>query len=161
MAWSGAKYNENRAALHTDIEMFPKNIAASLFGFQPQRRLFQAETSAKEAPKVSSSPPAVRRARNRVAAARVGADQFHPQLVAQSTPCWPWMSSFRRRPQARTKTPSAYHRSPRVKVSRCGCASATQRCACHDATAGDSESVGMLRPDRRYGQAGSSAEHRT
>ena len=37
---------------NTDIELFPKNIAASLFGFQREDAYFKADTAAKEAPKV-------------------------------------------------------------------------------------------------------------
>jgi len=37
---------------NTDIELFPKNIAASMFGFQRETAYFTAEANAKEAPKV-------------------------------------------------------------------------------------------------------------
>ena len=37
---------------NTDIELFPKNIAASLFAFQRNDAYFKADTAAKEAPKV-------------------------------------------------------------------------------------------------------------
>lgn len=46
------KYNETVQRYNTDIELFPKNIAASLFGFQRNDAYFKAETAAKEAPKV-------------------------------------------------------------------------------------------------------------
>ena len=46
------KYNEAVQRYNTDIELFPKNIAASLFGFHRNDAYFKAETSAKEAPKV-------------------------------------------------------------------------------------------------------------
>jgi len=46
------KYNEIVQRYNTDIELFPKNIAASMFGFQRNDAYFKAETSAKEAPKV-------------------------------------------------------------------------------------------------------------
>ena len=46
------KYNETVQRYNTDIELFPKNIAASMFGFQRNDAYFKAETAAKEAPKV-------------------------------------------------------------------------------------------------------------
>lgn len=46
------KYNEVVQKYNTDIELFPKNIAASLFGFQREDAYFKADTAAKEAPKV-------------------------------------------------------------------------------------------------------------
>jgi LemA protein len=46
------RYNETVQRYNTDIELFPKNIAASLFGFQRNDAYFKAETSAKETPKV-------------------------------------------------------------------------------------------------------------
>ncbi len=46
------KYNETVQAYNTNIELFPKNIAASLFNFQRNDAYFKAETAAKEAPKV-------------------------------------------------------------------------------------------------------------
>jgi len=46
------KYNETVQRYNTDIELFPKNIAASLFSFQRNDAYFKAETAAKEAPKV-------------------------------------------------------------------------------------------------------------
>jgi LemA protein len=52
MAVERRKYNETVQRYNTDIELFPKNIAASLFGFQRNDAYFKAEASAKEAPKV-------------------------------------------------------------------------------------------------------------
>ncbi len=46
------KYNEAVQKYNTDIELFPKNIAASMFGFQREDAYFKADTGAKEAPKV-------------------------------------------------------------------------------------------------------------
>ncbi len=46
------KYNEVVQRYNTDIELFPKNVAASMFGFQRENAYFKADTSAKEAPKV-------------------------------------------------------------------------------------------------------------
>ncbi|HEV1286627.1 MAG TPA: LemA family protein [Bryobacteraceae bacterium] len=46
------KYNETVQKYNTDIELFPKNIAASLFGFQRDDAYFKADAAAKEAPKV-------------------------------------------------------------------------------------------------------------
>ena len=46
------KYNEVVQRYNTDISLFPKNIAAAMFGFQREDAYFKAETSAKEAPKV-------------------------------------------------------------------------------------------------------------
>jgi LemA protein len=39
-------------AYNTNIELFPKNIAASMFGFQRENAYFTADAGAKEAPKV-------------------------------------------------------------------------------------------------------------
>ncbi|MSV36082.1 MAG: LemA family protein [Bryobacterales bacterium] len=52
MAIERRKYNETVQRYNTDIELFPKNIAASMFGFQRNDAYFKAETAAKEAPKV-------------------------------------------------------------------------------------------------------------
>ena len=52
MAVERRKYNETVQRYNTDIELFPKNIAASLFGFQRNDAYFKAETAAKEPPKV-------------------------------------------------------------------------------------------------------------
>jgi LemA protein len=46
------KYNEVVQKYNTDIELFPKNIAASMFGFQREDAYFKADTAAKQAPKV-------------------------------------------------------------------------------------------------------------
>jgi LemA protein len=46
------KYNETVQKYNTDIELFPKNIAASLFAFQRNDAYFKADTAAKETPKV-------------------------------------------------------------------------------------------------------------
>lgn len=47
------KYNDVVQAYNVSIELFPKNIAASLFGFQRDDAYFKAETAARTAPKVS------------------------------------------------------------------------------------------------------------
>jgi LemA protein len=52
MAVERRKYNETVQRYNTDIELFPKNIAASLFGFPRNDAYFKAEVSAKEPPKV-------------------------------------------------------------------------------------------------------------
>jgi LemA protein len=46
------KYNETVQKYNTDIELFPKNIAASLFGFQRDDAYFKADAAAKEVPRV-------------------------------------------------------------------------------------------------------------
>src|SRR5579872_1397018 len=46
------KYNETVQKYNTDIELFPKNIAASIWGFKREDAYFQADAGAKEAPKV-------------------------------------------------------------------------------------------------------------
>jgi LemA protein len=46
------KYNEVVQQYNTDIEIFPKNIAASMFGFHRNDAYFKAEGAAREAPKV-------------------------------------------------------------------------------------------------------------
>src|ERR1700685_2971546 len=46
------KYNETVQKYNTDIELFPQNIAASLFGFRREDAYFKAEAGAKEVPKV-------------------------------------------------------------------------------------------------------------
>ena len=46
------KYNETVQKYNTDIELFPKNIAASIFGFQREDAYFKADAAAKEVPKV-------------------------------------------------------------------------------------------------------------
>ena len=47
------KYNETVQRYNTDIELFPKNIAASMFGFQRNDAYFKTEPGARNAPKVS------------------------------------------------------------------------------------------------------------
>jgi LemA protein len=46
------RYNDTVQKYNTDIALFPKNIAASLFGFQREEAYFKADAAAKEAPKV-------------------------------------------------------------------------------------------------------------
>jgi LemA protein len=46
------RYNETVQRYNTDIELFPKNIAATIFGFTREDAYFTADTAAKEAPKV-------------------------------------------------------------------------------------------------------------
>ena len=46
------KYNEVIQRYNTDIEIFPKNIAASMFGFHRKDAYFKAEGASREAPKV-------------------------------------------------------------------------------------------------------------
>jgi LemA protein len=46
------KYNETVQKYNTDIELFPNNIAASLFGFHREDAYFKADAAAKEVPKV-------------------------------------------------------------------------------------------------------------
>jgi LemA protein len=46
------KYNETVQKYNTDIELFPQNIAASLFGFHREEAYFKADTDARTAPKV-------------------------------------------------------------------------------------------------------------
>jgi LemA protein len=46
------KYNETVQKYNTDIELFPTNIAASMFGFRREDAYFKADEGAKEAPKV-------------------------------------------------------------------------------------------------------------
>jgi LemA protein len=46
------KYNDVVQKYNTSIELFPKNIAAALFGFQREDAYFTADAAAKEAPKV-------------------------------------------------------------------------------------------------------------
>ncbi len=47
------RYNEALQIYNVDVQQFPKNIAASIFGFQRDNAYFGAEANAKEAPKVS------------------------------------------------------------------------------------------------------------
>jgi LemA protein len=46
------KYNETVKKYNVDIELFPKNIAASLFGFHREDAYFAAEAAAKTVPNV-------------------------------------------------------------------------------------------------------------
>jgi LemA protein len=46
------KYNDILQKYNTEIELFPKNIAASLFGFQRNDAYFKADAGAREVPKV-------------------------------------------------------------------------------------------------------------
>jgi LemA protein len=46
------RYNETVQKYNTDIALFPKNIAAGMFGFSREDAYFKADTAAKEAPKV-------------------------------------------------------------------------------------------------------------
>jgi len=46
------RYNETVQKYNTDIELFPKNIAASIFGFKREDAYFTADAAAKDAPKV-------------------------------------------------------------------------------------------------------------
>ncbi len=46
------KYNEAVQRYNTDIELFPNNIAASLFGFAKNNAYFTTEAGAREVPKV-------------------------------------------------------------------------------------------------------------
>ncbi len=46
------KYNESVQRYNTDIELFPNNIAASLFGFTRNNAYFTTEPGAREVPKV-------------------------------------------------------------------------------------------------------------
>jgi len=52
IAVSRRRYNEAVQKYNTNIELFPKNIAASLFGFSREDAYFSAEAGAKQAPKV-------------------------------------------------------------------------------------------------------------
>ena len=47
------KYNETVQKYNTDIELFPNNIAASMFGFQRNDAYFKTEGGARNAPKVT------------------------------------------------------------------------------------------------------------
>ena len=46
------KYNETVQKYNTSIELFPKNVAASIFGFGP-KEYFKADAAARPAPKVN------------------------------------------------------------------------------------------------------------
>ena len=47
------KYNETVQRYNTDIELFPKNIAAAIFGFQRNDAYFKTEPGARAVPKVA------------------------------------------------------------------------------------------------------------
>ena len=47
------KYNEAVQKYNTNIELFPNNIAASLFGFPRNDAYFNVEPGARTAPKVN------------------------------------------------------------------------------------------------------------
>src|ERR1700720_898566 len=47
------KYNEVIQQYNTDIEIFPKNIAASMFGFHRNDAYFKTDEGARQAPKVN------------------------------------------------------------------------------------------------------------
>src|SRR5277367_3526800 len=47
------KYNETVQKYNTDIELFPNNIAASLFGFQRNDAYFKTDAGARNAPNVA------------------------------------------------------------------------------------------------------------
>ena len=47
------KYNETVQRYNTDIELFPNNIAASMFGFQRNDAYFKTAPDARNAPKVT------------------------------------------------------------------------------------------------------------
>ncbi len=53
IAVSRRRYNEAVQHYNTSIDLFPKNIAASLFGFQRENAYFSAEASARQVPKVA------------------------------------------------------------------------------------------------------------
>jgi LemA protein len=46
------KYNETVQKYNTDIELFPNNLAASIWGFKREDAYFQADAASKQAPKV-------------------------------------------------------------------------------------------------------------
>ncbi|MEI9814844.1 MAG: LemA family protein [Acidobacteriota bacterium] len=52
IAVSRRRYNESVQKYNTDIALFPKNIAASLFGFGHEDAYFSAEASARRVPNV-------------------------------------------------------------------------------------------------------------
>jgi LemA protein len=53
IAVSRRRYNDAVQKYNTNIELFPKNIAASLFGFGREDAYFTADAAAKQAPKVA------------------------------------------------------------------------------------------------------------
>jgi LemA protein len=50
------KYNEIVTRYNTDIQLFPNNIAASLFGFHYEDAYFKTDAGARAVPKVNFSP---------------------------------------------------------------------------------------------------------
>jgi LemA protein len=52
IATSRRRYNEAVQTYNTNIELFPKNIAASLFGFSRENAYFSATEAAKQPPQV-------------------------------------------------------------------------------------------------------------
>jgi LemA protein len=47
------KYNETVTKYNTDIQLFPNNLIAGMFGFQRENAYFQTEPGARTAPKVA------------------------------------------------------------------------------------------------------------
>jgi LemA protein len=50
------KYNESVQKYNTSIELFPNNIAASIFGFQRNDAYFKTDPASRQAPKVDFNP---------------------------------------------------------------------------------------------------------
>jgi LemA protein len=46
------RYNEALQVYNVDVQQFPKNIAASMFGYQRDNAYFGADAAAKQAPAV-------------------------------------------------------------------------------------------------------------
>ncbi len=53
IAVSRQRYNKAVQTYNTNIELFPKNVAASMFGFTREDAYFNADPAAKQAPKVA------------------------------------------------------------------------------------------------------------
>jgi len=53
IAISRRRYNETVQRYNTSIDLFPNNIAASLFGFQRNDAYFKTDPSSRQAPKVA------------------------------------------------------------------------------------------------------------
>jgi LemA protein len=53
IAQSRRRYNESVQRYNTSIDLFPNNIAASLFGFQRNDAYFKTDPGARQAPKVA------------------------------------------------------------------------------------------------------------
>lgn len=53
IAQSRRRYNETVQKYNTDIDLFPNNIAAGLFGFHREDAYFKTDASARTAPKVA------------------------------------------------------------------------------------------------------------